>query len=184
MLSLDIRNDEQRETPAEPAMREAVQAALRIAGHRGDAEVSLCILGAQAMRELNHRYRDRDYPTNVLSFPADLPPEVQLPHLGDIVVCAPQVECEAREQHKAAPAHWAHLLVHGTLHLLGYDHLDDDEAQRMEALETRALAALGWPCPYREQARSVAPEQTRARQAAGSNSDPADREATAAGASP
>jgi probable rRNA maturation factor len=93
----------------------------------------------------------------VLSFPADLPPGVPLAHLGDIVVCAPVVRDEAREQGKAAEAHWAHMLIHGTLHLVGYDHIAEADARRMEALESRVLADLGWPCPYgRERAAPTA----------------------------
>lgn len=100
------------------------------------------------MRALNARYRGRDYATNVLSFPAELPPGVDVPLLGDIVVCAPVVAREAAEQHKAPRAHWAHMLVHATLHLLGHDHEQPHDATRMEALETRILAALGFPDPY------------------------------------
>lgn len=149
MLTLDIRNDSAADLPPEAALRAAVEAALTAGGAAPDAEISLCVVDRGAMRALNARYRDRDRPTNVLSFPAELPPGVPLRHLGDIVLCAPLVAEEARAQCKAETAHWAHLLVHGTLHLLGHDHIDDAGAVRMEALETRALAALGWPCPYR-----------------------------------
>jgi probable rRNA maturation factor len=84
----------------------------------------------------------------VLSFPAGLPPGLELPLLGDLVLCAPLVEREAREQGKTASAHWAHLAVHGTLHLLGYDHQAPAEAAAMETLETDILGSLGLPCPY------------------------------------
>jgi probable rRNA maturation factor len=103
------------------------------------------------MRELNARYRHGDYATNVLSFPAELPAGVDLPLLGDIVVCAPVVNREAAAQRKAPRAHWAHMLVHGTLHLLGHDHERAREAARMEALEKRVLAGLKFPDPYQEQ---------------------------------
>jgi probable rRNA maturation factor len=153
MLCLDIRNDCGASTPPADALEEAVRAALSVADYRdAQPEVSLCIVDRETMRELNHRYRHQDRATNVLSFPSDLPTDVPLAHLGDIVVCAPLLDDEARQQGKAIAAHWAHLLIHGTLHLLGYDHIDDAEAARMEALETRALATLGWPCPYREHA--------------------------------
>lgn len=102
-------------------------------------------------RALNHRFRDRDAPTNVLSFPAgdDLVlPEGEARPLGDIVLCAPVVEREAALQGKPAGAHWAHLLVHGALHLLGYDHGNDADAAEMEALEIAVLAAGGLPDPY------------------------------------
>jgi len=148
MLSLDILNDCDASPPTAEAMHAAVEAALRVGGRSGDTEISLCITDSDAMRELNNRFRYVDRPTNVLSFPADLPPELPIDHLGDIVICAAVVESEARGQNKSPEAHWAHLLVHGTLHLLGYDHIDDAEALRMEALETEALESLGWPCPY------------------------------------
>lgn len=116
--------------------------------NRDDAEVSLYIVDENEGQELNQQYREKNYPTNVLSFPADLPEELNLPLLGDLVVCAPVVEREAVEQNKPLAAHWAHMLVHGTLHLLGFDHIDDDEAEAMEALETRILTSLGFDAPY------------------------------------
>ena len=85
----------------------------------------------------------------MLSFPADLPQEVGLTLLGDIIICAPIVAEEAREQHKTAEAHWAHLTIHGTLHLLGHDHHAEPQATEMESLETRILQSLGFPDPYR-----------------------------------
>ena len=100
------------------------------------------------MQQLNAHYRGRDYATNVLSFPADLPEELEVPLLGDVVICAPVVRDEARDQGKTLAAHWDHMLIHGVLHLLGYDHESDHEAQEMEALEIRALASLGWTDPY------------------------------------
>lgn len=113
-----------------------------------DYELSLRIVDTEEMIELNHQYRHKNKATNVLSFPADLPEELNLPLLGDIVICAPIVEKEACEQEKTLPAHWAHMLIHGMLHLLGYDHLDDDEADTMEALEINYLARLGFTSPY------------------------------------
>lgn len=121
-----------------------------IGERRAEAEVSLLIVDEEQGQQLNRDYRNKDYPTNVLSFPADLPPEVALPLLGDLVVCAPVVAREAVEQNKTLEAHWAHMLVHGTLHLLGFDHLEDAEAEAMEALETDILLALGYPAPYAE----------------------------------
>ncbi len=125
--------------------------ALDGAGKTGDVEVSVRIVERDEIRTLNRDYRHRDKVTNVLSFPlgdmAGLP--VQEPQmLGDIVVCADVVADEADAQGKASADHWAHLIVHGTLHLLGYDHEKDDEAQAMEALETRILAELGVADPY------------------------------------
>ncbi len=112
------------------------------------AELSVRIVGEEESQTLNQRYRDRQGPTNVLSFPAELPPEVCTPLLGDLVICAPLVAREAQAQDKAELAHWAHLLVHGTLHLLGYDHVESDAAQKMEAIEITVMNRLGYPNPY------------------------------------
>ena len=99
-------------------------------------------------RALNARWRGRDYATNVLSFPAELPPGVALPLLGDLVVCAPVVAREAAEQGKPEADHWAHLVIHGTLHLLGFDHESESDAVVMEGLERELLAGLGIGDPY------------------------------------
>jgi probable rRNA maturation factor len=119
-----------------------------IAPRREDAELSLRIVDEAEITALNARYRGKDYPTNVLSFPADLPAVLDLPLLGDIVICAGVVEREAREQHKPLEAHWAHMVIHGALHLLGYDHIDDADAETMEALEVEILQQLHYPNPY------------------------------------
>jgi probable rRNA maturation factor len=115
---------------------------------RETAELTIRIVDEDESRALNRRYRDKDRATNVLSFPADLPGELGIGLLGDIVICAPRVAAEAREQGKAERAHWAHLTVHGVLHLLGYDHQRDSDAKEMEELEVRLLAALGHDDPY------------------------------------
>jgi len=112
------------------------------------ASVSVRIVDAEEGRALNARWRERDRPTNVLSFPADLPPELELPLLGDLVLCAPVVLREAAEQGKRVEDHWAHLVIHGVLHLLGMDHQDDAEAEEMEQREREILAALGIDDPY------------------------------------
>ena len=101
-------------------------------------------------RRLNRDYRGKDRPTNVLSFPFEPPPGVPVEHLGDLVICAPVVAREAAGQGKPAAHHWAHLVIHGVLHLRGYDHQNPEEARRMEELERRLLARLGIPDPYRE----------------------------------
>ncbi len=111
-------------------------------------EVSLRISDTVEMAQLNQRFRDRHGPTNVLSFPAELPPDVECALLGDIVICAPLVQQEALEQGKDAQCHWAHLTVHGVLHLLGYDHQTRDSAEIMERLETNILSQFGCPDPY------------------------------------
>lgn len=136
--------------PAAVSFRRWVAAALD--GRIREADLAIRIVGAREGRALNRHYRGKDYATNVLSFPAELPeglpPGVRLPLLGDIVLCAPVVAREAREQGKPLNAHYAHLTVHGVLHLLGWDHEDDKEAEAMEQLERQILATLGLPDPY------------------------------------
>ncbi|SKB43378.1 rRNA maturation RNase YbeY [Luteibacter sp. 22Crub2.1] len=134
--------------PAPASFRRWVEAALKGARRRKGTELSIRIVDAEEGQSLNLQYRGKDYATNVLSFPVELPPGVDLPLIGDLVICAPVVTREAAEQGKKAADHWAHLTVHGTLHLLGYDHIDDAEAETMEALETRVLAGLGIADPY------------------------------------
>lgn len=111
-------------------------------------EITVRIVDETESRELNHQYRGKDYPTNVLSFPFEAPPGVELDLLGDLVICAPVVVREAAEQHKPLLHHWAHMCVHGTLHLLGFDHIDDNDAEEMENLEIRILAKLAIDDPY------------------------------------
>ena len=140
--------------PAANSFRRWVAAALD--GRIREADLAIRIVGSREGRALNRHYRGRDYATNVLSFPADLPeglPEgIRMPLLGDLVLCAPVIAREAKEQHKPLTAHYAHLTVHGALHLLGWDHGDDVEAEAMEQLERGILAGLGLPDPYRVQA--------------------------------
>lgn len=111
-------------------------------------EISLRLVDRAEMTRLNAAYRGKRQPTNVLSFPADLPAELGEPLLGDIVICAPVVRAEAAAQGKPEAAHWAHMAVHGTLHLLGMDHLEAGEAAAMETLESSILRSLGFACPY------------------------------------
>lgn len=150
-LTVDIQCASAEPVPDEDDLRSWIAAAVAERIPRGDTEISLRLVDSEEMSRLNRSYRDREGPTNVLSFPADLPPELGLPLLGDIVICAPVVRAEAVAQHKPLRAHWAHMAVHGTLHLLGYDHLDDEQADVMEALESAILARLDFPCPYRAQ---------------------------------
>jgi probable rRNA maturation factor len=116
-----------------------------------EAELTIRLVDEQESQSLNHTYRGKDKPTNVLSFPFESPPEVELPLLGDLVICVPVVEAEAIEQDKTLEAHWAHMVVHGCLHLLGYDHIVDSDAEEMESLETQLIESLGFPNPYKEQ---------------------------------
>jgi probable rRNA maturation factor len=134
--------------PSPASFRRWVEATLHGAKRRKATELSIRIVGAEEGRALNRDYRGKDYATNVLSFEADLPPGLKLPLIGDMAICAPVVAREAVEQGKHAHDHWAHLTVHGTLHLLGYDHIVEAEAEAMEALETRILAGLGIADPY------------------------------------
>ncbi len=121
----------------------------------GQWEVGLRIVGLEESRALNRDYRGKDRATNVLSFPFELPPGVtsamlgeETVPLGDLVICAPLVEEEAATQGKPLLAHWAHLVVHGILHLQGYDHVLDQDAEVMENQERRILATLGFQDPY------------------------------------
>ncbi|MGQ4276225.1 rRNA maturation RNase YbeY [Pseudidiomarina sp. E22-M8] len=123
--------------------------------HQGDVELTIRIVAEDEARELNRDYRERDYATNVLSFPFTAPVPMPVTLLGDLVVCAPVVVREAAEQHKTLVAHWAHMIVHGTLHLLGYDHIEDAEAEHMECLETTILTSLGYTDPYAEVANQT-----------------------------
>ena len=136
--------------PAAASFRKWVAAAL--AGRIREADLAIRLVDEKEGRALNHHYRGKDYATNVLSFPAELPeglPKgVKLPLLGDLVLCAPVVAREAKEQGKPQNAHYAHLTVHGCLHLLGWDHEDPREAEAMEQLEREILAGLGLPDPY------------------------------------
>jgi probable rRNA maturation factor len=132
--------------PAAGTLRAYAEAAL--AGRREDGELSVRLVDADEGRALNRDYRDKDYATNVLSFAAELPPGVPLPILGDLVLCAPVIAREAEEQGKPLKHHYAHMLVHGVLHLLGHDHMDEAEAEAMEAIEREVLAGLGIPDPY------------------------------------
>ena len=132
-----------------PIEEQIVQWATAAVQPEGDeVEMTVRIVDEAESRELNLTYRGKDRPTNVLSFPFECPDEVELPLLGDLVICRQVVEREAAEQEKALMAHWAHMVVHGSLHLLGYDHIEDDEAEEMESLETQIMQGLGFDDPY------------------------------------
>lgn len=114
-----------------------------------DATVLVRIVDETQSAELNQQYRKKTGPTNVLSFPFETPPEIPDDHLGDLVICAPVIVAEAKEQEKREADHWAHMLVHGVLHLQGYDHLTETEAEEMEALEIQLLSRLDITNPYK-----------------------------------
>jgi len=115
-----------------------------------DQEFTARFVGIEESQALNLQFRGKDKPTNVLSFPFESPPGIEMPLLGDLVICAPVISQEAAEQNKPVAFHYAHMLVHGILHLLGYDHIEDTQADEMEALEIRILAELGIDDPYQD----------------------------------
>ena len=141
--------------PDQRQIADWIEATLAAAGggEGRDFEVTVRIVEEAESRELNRRYRGKNEPTNVLSFPFEAPqgmPDDDVTLLGDLVICAPIVRCEARDQGKTAFEHWAHMVVHGTLHLLGYDHQTEEDARPMEALEVRLLDLFGIADPYIE----------------------------------
>ena len=147
-LDLQLACADSAGLPAEADFQRWLDAA--ILPFQQEAEVTVRVVDSAESHQLNLTYRGKDKPTNVLSFPFECPPGVELPLLGDLVICRQVVEQEAQEQNKPLLAHWAHMVVHGSLHLLGYDHIEDDEAEEMEALEIEFLAALGYANPYQD----------------------------------
>ena len=147
-IILDIQSASSSEdAPDDQNIKRWVSAALD--SKTGDTELSVRIVDEDEGKALNETYRGASGPTNVLSFPFDEKTPEPLPLIGDIVVCAPVVVREAKQQNKALNAHWAHMIIHGVLHLLGYDHQNDSEAAIMEALETEIMQKLGFPPPYK-----------------------------------
>jgi len=145
-ISLDLQNDDELDlVPQESQFRQWIEAALQ--APYDQLEQTLRVVGEAEIRELNSRYRGKDCVTNVLAFPgAD--ELLDYACLGDLVICAPVVVAEAGAQGKPVESHWAHLVVHGMLHLQGFDHQHDDDTREMEALEVKILAGLGYNNPY------------------------------------
>jgi probable rRNA maturation factor len=152
-IDYQINTDNDIGLPSHQQLQSWVGAALTHAAadtpHKfADAELTIRVVDKTEGQQLNNEFRGRDYATNVLSFPFSAPVELPIPLLGDLVVCADVVKEEAEQQHKALIDHWTHMVIHGTLHLLGYDHIEDDEAEQMEQLECEILAALNIADPY------------------------------------
>ncbi|WP_019615799.1 rRNA maturation RNase YbeY [Psychromonas ossibalaenae] len=149
-VDLQIASENEHKLPDLLSIEKWVCAAL-LAGlevQREEVELTVRIVDQDESQELNNTYRGKDKPTNVLSFPFQNPPGITLPLLGDLVICKQVVEKEALQQNKSETEHWAHMLIHGTLHLLGYDHIIEQEAVEMETLETKLLMELGFADPY------------------------------------
>jgi probable rRNA maturation factor len=145
-LDLQIATENTHNLPTEDQIQQWVDKI--ITPFQAEAELTVRIVDETESQQLNFQYRHKDKPTNVLSFPFESPPEIELSLLGDLVICCQVVEREALEQNKTTMAHWAHMIVHGSLHLLGYDHIEDDEAEEMETLETEIMLEMGYKDPY------------------------------------
>lgn len=146
ILDLQLACEETSGLPDEALFQRWVDAV--IPPFQEESELTIRLVDVAESHELNLTYRGKDKPTNVLSFPFEAPPGIEMPLLGDLIICRQVVEQEASEQGKPLEAHWAHMVVHGSLHLLGYDHIEDDEAEEMEGLETEIMLALGYEDPY------------------------------------
>ncbi len=149
MLQLDLQIAcEEAGIPKTTSFQSWITQALDIAGEERRV-ITIRIVDKPEIQSLNQSYRGKDQPTNVLSFPFETIPGIEEAILGDVVICKPLVEEEAQTQNKVLEAHWAHLVIHGILHLCGYDHIADEEANQMESLEIQALSGLGYPNPYK-----------------------------------
>ena len=148
-LDLQLACADSNGLPAEAQFQQWLDTA--ILPFQQEAEVTIRIVDTAESNDLNLTYRGKDKPTNVLSFPFECPPGVEdFPLLGDLIICRQVVEQEASEQQKTLESHWAHMVIHGSLHLLGYDHIEDAEAEEMEALEKEFMQALNFPDPYKD----------------------------------
>lgn len=145
-LDLQIATEDEQQLPTEAQLNAWLNAVVK--RFQDSAEVTIRIVDNAESQQLNNDYRGKDKPTNVLSFPFEVPEGIELDLLGDLIICKQVVEREAKEQQKPLTAHWAHMVIHGTLHLLGYDHIIDEEAEEMEGLETEIMLELEFEDPY------------------------------------
>lgn len=149
MNTVDIQtNSESKQLPSKVHFQRWIDAVLNDVTQ--DSEVVIRIIDEEEMVQFNEQYRKKTDSTNILSFPFETPDNIDSHLLGDLLVCAPVVEKESKQQNKKLKHHWAHLIVHGTLHLLGYDHIDDVEAEEMETLEIKILKTIKIDNPYQE----------------------------------
>lgn len=146
VLDLQLAVESEDNLPTEADFHHWLSSA--VSQFQSDAEVTIRLVDEAESQQLNHEYRGKDKPTNVLSFPFEVPEGIEINLLGDLIICKQVVENEAKEQHKELSAHWAHMVVHGSLHLLGYDHIEDEEAEEMESLETEIMQSMGFADPY------------------------------------
>jgi probable rRNA maturation factor len=156
MLQLEVQlGDKLEDSPELPSNEQFqlwAEAAIANRTDFANPELTIRLVNEEESQTLNHEYRGKDKPTNVLSFPFEAPPQVPIELLGDLIICTEVVKREAEEQHKTLEAHWAHMVIHGCLHLLDYDHINDDDAELMEGLERQILGNLGYPDPYLNEA--------------------------------
>ncbi|KTD36220.1 metal-dependent hydrolase [Legionella nautarum] len=142
-----------------PVSDESLQtwAQLALLEHMDSAELTLRLVDSTEITDLNHTYRQQNKPTNVLAFPSELPDSIELdyPLLGDVIICPQVLLQESQELGKSLEEHWAHIVIHGVLHLLGYDHIKDSDAEIMQALEVKLLSKLGFANPYQTEGDNV-----------------------------
>ncbi|AAP96200.1 rRNA maturation RNase YbeY [[Haemophilus] ducreyi] len=151
IIDLQIASENSQGLPSAQQFSDWVKHALTYEAQTSNiplTELTIRIVDEAESHHLNLTYRGKDKPTNVLSFPFEVPEGIELPLLGDLIICRQIVEKEALEQKISLDAHWAHLTIHGTLHLLGYDHIDEHEAEQMEGLESDIMQQLGFQDPY------------------------------------
>lgn len=157
-ILLDLQQVSEAASPTESQFQQWLDDALlsQISKYRDDLsldnwEITIRLVDNDEIQQLNKEYREKDKPTNVLSFPFESPPGVDIPLLGDLIISVPYVNNEAEQQSKTTEAHWAHMVLHGCLHLLGYDHITTEDAEEMENIEIQILREWGFSNPYEEQ---------------------------------